>query len=67
MSLDPNDGEIKEVAQLFIQLGATSEQATVMASQLLKRAEQLAHERGISKIAALEDLLKHVVEARRGA
>lgn len=67
MNGDRNEGEIEKVAELFIGLGASGEQANVMAAQLLKRAEQVAEKRNISKVAALESLLKQVVEARRGA
>lgn len=66
MSDEKEEQEVAQVAQLFIQFGATPEQADVMAAQLLKRAGQLAEERGISKVAALESLLKQVIEARQG-
>jgi hypothetical protein len=56
---------LHEVAQIFVNLGAAEEQAKVMSSQLLKRAEQIAEERGISKVEATEYLLKQVVEARQ--
>ena len=38
----------------------------MMAAQLLKRAEQLASERGISREAALQGLLEVVVKGRAG-
>ena len=57
----------EKVAELFVRMGASNEQADVMAAQLLKRAEQIAAERGISKAEALQSLLKKVVEARQGA
>ena len=66
MAEDKKNDEIEKVAELFIGMGASREQANVMAAQLLKRAEQIAEERGISKVAALESLLKQVLEARRG-
>lgn len=50
----------------FVQLGATPEQAGVMAKQLLKRAGQLARERNISEEAALAELLAKVAAGRRG-
>lgn len=62
----PEDYACK-VAQIFVNLGAPEAQAKVMASQLLKRAEQIAAERGISKVNATENLLKQVVEARQGS
>ena len=48
-------------------MGAPEEQAEVMASQLLKRAGQIASERDISIIEAVEILLKQVVEAQQGS
>jgi len=62
----PQD-EVEKVARIFVNLGADGSPAKVMAAQLLKRAEQIAAERGISKIEATETLLKQVIEARRGA
>ena len=59
--------EIAKVAVIFENLGAGVEQSRVMAGQLIKRAEQVAEERKISKIEALETLLKQVIEARQGA
>lgn len=67
MSDESDKDEIEKVAELFINMGAAHGQANVMAGQLLKRAEQVAEERDISKVAALESLLKQVIEARRGA
>ncbi len=64
---DLHSDELSQVAQIFVNLGAAEGQAKVMASQLLKRAEQIAQERNISKIEATETLLKQVFEARRGA
>ncbi|NBB79879.1 MAG: hypothetical protein GVY36_10605 [Verrucomicrobia bacterium] len=64
---DRNKDDIEKVAKLFIGMGAARGQANGMAAQLLKRAEQIAQERDISKVAALESLLKQVIEARRGA
>ena len=50
---------------LFIKMGASEKQAVVMASQLLKRAGQIAAERKISKIESIEALLKQVIEAQQ--
>jgi hypothetical protein len=50
-----------------VNLGAPKKQAEVMASQLIKRAEQIAQERDISKVEATERLLKQVLEARQGS
>ncbi len=50
----------------FSNLGANAEQATMMASQLLKRARQVAAERGIPEQAAMAELLQKVIAGRRG-
>ena len=59
--------EVAEIACIFVNLGAPEKQAVVMASQLIKRAEQIAQERDISKVEATERLLKQVFEARQGS
>ena len=58
--------EVAEIACIFVNLGAPEKQAEVMASQLIKRAKQIAQERDISKVEAIESLLKQVLEARQG-
>ncbi|MGC6424498.1 MAG: hypothetical protein ACON4O_05870 [Lentimonas sp.] len=63
---DIDDQELAGVTRIFVNLGAESEQAKVMAAQLLKRASQIAEEREISKVEAAETLLKQVIEARSG-
>jgi hypothetical protein len=57
---------VAEITCIFVNLGAPEKQAGVMASQLIKRAEQIAQERDISKVEATESLLKQVLEARQG-
>lgn len=47
-------------------LGASAEQARTMATQLLKRARQVAMERGISESAAMAELLHKVIAGRKG-
>lgn len=64
---DTNDDYVEKVARIFVNVGASEEQAKVMSSQLLKRTEQIAEERGISKVEATESLLKQVIEARQGS
>lgn len=59
-----NDLEL--ISGVFQKLGAPEIQADVMAAQLLKRAIQLAEERNISKVEAVESLLKQVISARQG-
>ena len=63
---DLSSNEVTEIACIFVNLGAPEKQAGVMASQLIKRAEQIAQERDISKVEATESLLKQVLEARQG-
>jgi hypothetical protein len=57
--------QLSLIKSLFIKMGASEKQAVVMASQLLKRAEQIAAERKISKIESIEALLKQVIEAQQ--
>lgn len=55
-----------QLTQLCAQLGAPPAQAATMAAQLLKRADQLAIERGITREAALQGLLDVVIKGRAG-
>lgn len=64
---DLPEDDLAKIARIFVNLGAPEEQAKVMSAQLLKRADQIAEERGISKLEATESLLKQVVEARQGS
>jgi hypothetical protein len=58
--------EFEQLVQLCERLGASAAQARTMAAQLLKRAEQLAAERGIAREAALKGLLDVVIKGRAG-
>jgi len=58
--------EEEQLRALCERLGASPAQAVTMAAQLSKRSGQLAAERGISREAALEHLLKLVVMGRNG-
>ena len=58
--------EHEQLTQLCERLGASPAQASTMAMQLLKRADQLAVERGITREAALKGLLDVVVKGRAG-
>ncbi len=58
--------ELDQLAELCRRLGAPPEQAKVMAAQLLKRAEQLAVERGTTREAELRRLLDLVTKGRAG-
>lgn len=58
--------EAEQLAQLCACLGAPPSQAAVMAAQLLKRADQLAAERGRPREEMLEHLLRLVVKGSAG-
>jgi hypothetical protein len=58
--------ELDRITALCIRLGAPPAQAATMARQLLKRADQIAAERGISRETALAQLLQILVEGRQG-
>jgi hypothetical protein len=58
--------ELEQLTQLCRQLGAPAAQAATMAAQLVKRADQIAVERGIPREAALRGLLEVVVKGRAG-
>jgi hypothetical protein len=58
--------EREQLKQLCERLGASPAQSETMAAQLLKRAEQLAAERGTTREAALARLLELVVQGRGG-
>lgn len=58
--------EFEQLTALCQQLGAPPAQAAVMATQLLKRADQQVLERGITREAALKGLLEVVVKGRGG-
>jgi hypothetical protein len=55
-----------QLTQLCERLGALPAQAATMAAQLLKRADQLAVERGITREVALQGLLDVVIKGRAG-
>ena len=58
--------EHEQLSALCARLGASASQADTMARQLLKRAEQLAAERGITREAALKGLLDVLIKGRNG-
>jgi response regulator of citrate/malate metabolism len=58
--------EQEQLEKLCRGLGADNAQARTMAAQLSKRADQLAHERGISRVEAMRYLLQLVVKGRAG-
>jgi hypothetical protein len=58
--------EKEQLCLLCEKLGASRAQAETMAAQLLKRADQLAVEHGVTREAALARLLELVVKGRAG-
>ncbi len=58
--------EAEQLAQLCARLGAPPAQAAAMAAQLLKRADQLAIERGRPREEMLGHLLRLVVKGSAG-
>lgn len=63
-----NDEEhhLELIQSLFLKMGAPERQSLTMASQLLKRARQIADERNITLTESVQQLLTQVVEARKG-
>jgi len=58
--MNENEKTIAQVAQAFKNLGSSTEQARIMAEQLVKRADQLAKENKSSLIEELGKLLETV-------
>ena len=58
--------ELEQLSQLCQRLGAPPAQAATMAAQLVKRADQLAAERGMAREVALRGLLEVLVKGRAG-
>lgn len=58
--------EVQKLAALCQRLGANPAQAGTMARQLLKRAEQIATERGQSREEALDRLLRLTIQGASG-
>jgi hypothetical protein len=58
--------ELEQLAVVCERLGAPPAQAKVMAAQLLKRAEQLAAQRGTTREHELQKLLQLVTSGRGG-
>lgn len=58
--------ELEKITQLCVRLGAAPEQAATMAAQLLKRSEQLAASRGLSREEAMRQLLEILIQGRQG-
>jgi hypothetical protein len=58
--------EHDQLVALCRKMGAAPAQADAMAAQLAKRADQLAAERGITRVDAMAHLLQLVVKGRSG-
>ena len=58
--------EASQLAKVFENLGAPAGKARTMAGQLLRRAEQIAAERNISKIESLDRLIRLCVKGFHG-
>lgn len=58
--------EHEQLVQLCERMGAPKPQAETMARQLGKRADQLATERGLSRVEAMAHLLQVLVKGRNG-
>lgn len=58
--------ELEQLTELCARLGASREQAQVMAAQLMKRADQISGERGIPRAEAMKGLLEVLVKGRAG-
>jgi hypothetical protein len=58
--------EREQLITLCQRFGATTSQATTMADQLLKRCDQLAAERGVTRTEAMAHLLEILVKSRSG-
>ena len=63
--METEQDQLQMIRALFLKMGASEEQAEIMASQLLKRAGQIASDRDISIIESVGILLKQVVEAQQ--
>lgn len=58
--------ELAQLTKLCRNLGADAAQADAMARQLIKRADQLMTERKLTREAAMDYLLRLVVQGRGG-
>lgn len=58
--------ELAQLTRVCRNLGATGDQAEAMARQLIKRAEQLTVARGMTREAAMDYLLRLVLQGNSG-
>lgn len=55
---------VEALKQVFIKLGANDMQAQKASMQLMKKADQIAKDRGISSEEALKELLNKIIRAQ---
>ena len=58
--------EVRQLAKVFENLGAEPPQAQTMARQILRRADQLAEEKHISRVESLDRLMRLCVRGFHG-
>ena len=58
--------KISEVTKIFAKLGASEKQAKTMASQLCKRAEQVAKKENLSEFDVSKELLEIAILGAQG-
>ena len=63
--MQDNENHLELIKSLFLKMGAPEKQAQTMASQLLKRAGQIADEREVTLVEAVEILLKQIICAQK--
>ena len=63
--MEDDEKYLKLIESLFLKMGAPEKQARTMSSQLLKRARQIADQREITLVRAVENLLEQVVKGRK--
>lgn len=56
------DSYINKIKEMFIKMGASPEQALIMSSQLIKRANQISKEKNISHEEAIKNLLCKIID-----
>jgi uncharacterized protein YfcZ (UPF0381/DUF406 family) len=61
------DSDETKLKALFEKLGSTKEQAERMVPQLIKRARQMADEKGISYFESLDYLIRLTIGGRSGS
>lgn len=67
LEMTPEDSQNEDtLTRLCMRLGSSEAQARTMARQLLKRSEQIARERGIERVEAMEHLLSLLISGSQG-